>query len=111
MNTQVGEPVVRQNFAVVKFLPLDVLLGSISRTESADVIFSTERRIGWFACQIFLREATARCKVSDRPNRTEWLCRSPLVSMMETADLRQFHHTPEFRWLNHPGLRRIFTER
>ena len=79
---------VRQNFAVVKFLPLDVLLGSISRTESADVILSTERRIGWFACQIFLREATARCKVSDRPNRTEWLCRSPLVSMMETADLR-----------------------
>jgi len=32
------ELVVRQNFAVVKFLPLDVLLGSISRTESADVI-------------------------------------------------------------------------
>ena len=30
--------VVRQNFAAVKFLPLDVLLGSISRTESADVI-------------------------------------------------------------------------
>ena len=28
----------RQNFAVVKFLPLDVLLGSISRTESTDVI-------------------------------------------------------------------------
>jgi hypothetical protein len=30
--------VVRQNFAVVKFLPLDVLLGSISRTESADLL-------------------------------------------------------------------------
>jgi hypothetical protein len=29
--------------------------------------------------------------------------------MVETADLRQFHHTPEFRWLNHPGFRRIFT--
>jgi hypothetical protein len=96
---------------MVKFLPLDVLFGSISRTESADVIFSTARRIGWFACQIFLREATARCKVSDRPNRTEWLCRSPLVSMMETADLRRFHHTSEFRGLNHPGLRRIFSER
>jgi len=91
--------------------PLDVLLDSISRMKSADVIFSAERRIGWFACPIFLRKATARCKVSDRPNRTEWLCRSPLVSMMETADLRQFHHTSEFRWLNHPRLRRIFTER
>jgi hypothetical protein len=31
--------------------------------------------------------------------------------MMETAVLRQFHHTPEFRGLNHPGLRGIFTER
>jgi hypothetical protein len=31
--------------------------------------------------------------------------------MMQTADLRQFHHTSEFRWLNQPGLRRIFTER
>ena len=103
--------VVRQNFAVVKFLPLDVLWGSISRTESADVIFSTERRIGWFACQMFLSETTVSCKVSDRSNRTEWLCRSPLVSMMETADLRQFHHTSEFRWLNHPGRRRIFSER
>ena len=68
---KVGIPVVSQNFAVVKFLPLDVLLGSISRTKSADLIFSTERRISWFACQIFLREATARCKVSDRANRTE----------------------------------------
>jgi len=44
----VAADVVRQNFAVVKFLPLDVLLVSISRTEAADVIFSTERRIGWF---------------------------------------------------------------
>src|SRR5215472_2876140 len=70
-----------------------------------------ERRIGWFACQMFLRETTARCKVSDRPNRTDWLCCSPLVSMMETADLRQFHHAPEFRWLNQPGLRRIFDQR
>jgi hypothetical protein len=105
------KPVVRQNFAVVKFFPLDVLLGSISRMKSADVIFSTEWRIGWFACQIFLSEATARCKMSDRPNRTVtvWLCCSPLVPLMETGDLRQFHHTPEFRWLNDPGLRRIFT--
>jgi len=78
--------------------------------KSADVIFSAERRIGWFACQIFLSEATARRKVSDQPNRpvTEWLCCSPLVSMMETPHFRQFHHTPEFRWLDHPGLRRIF---
>ncbi len=45
------------------------------------------------------------------PNRTQWLGRSPLVSMMETADLRQFHHIPEFRWLDRPGLRRIFSER
>ena len=54
---------VRLNFAVVEFLPLDVLLGSISRMKSADLIFSTERRISWFACQILLRKAIARCKV------------------------------------------------
>src|SRR5215471_10776261 len=53
--------VVRQNFAVVKFLPLDVLLRSISRTESADVIFSRERRIGWFACQICATQVYASC--------------------------------------------------
>jgi len=47
--------VVRQNFAAVKFFQFDVRLGSISRMKSADVIFWTERRVGWFACQIFLR--------------------------------------------------------
>ena len=69
--------------------------------KSADVIFSAERRIGWFACQIFARRKVLICRQDE--------VATPLVSMMEAADLRQFHHTPEFRWLNHPGLRRIFT--
>jgi hypothetical protein len=65
IHTRCGSPKLRGG----EIFPLEVLLGSTSRMKSADVIFSAERRIGWFACPIFLREATARCEVSDRPNR------------------------------------------
>ena len=45
-----------------EIFPLDVLLGSISRMKSADVIFSAERRIGWFACPIFARRKVLICR-------------------------------------------------
>jgi hypothetical protein len=69
------------------------------QTDSMHTVFKSSKKADTrrndrsvrFACPVFLREATARCKVSDRPNRTEGLCRSPLVSMMGTADLRPFH--------------------
>ena len=69
---------------------------------------------GWAStgssAKISLRRVTADQTVGCWLNWIKYLCRSPLVSMTETADLRQFHHTSEFRWLNHPGLRRIFTQ-
>jgi len=46
-----------------------------------------------------------------RIGRMKCLGRSPLVSMMETSDLRKFHRSAQFGRLNRPGLRRIFDQR
>ena len=57
-NGACGSPKLRRG----EIFPLDVPLGSISRMKSADVIFSAERRIGWFACQIFARRKVLICR-------------------------------------------------
>ena len=82
------------------------------RKEADVAVLSKERcESTGSSANIPLMRVTAHQTVGCWLNGMKCLGRSPLVSMMETSDLRKFHHSAQFGRLNSPGRRRIFGQR